>query len=167
MLSQLLTPTAEPPAAVSISTAAIQALDLRPLENWAALDPASLLHTGARLELQLHWPRADDDPRELSEVPEVRLWSLRADALYPWLPLVLERASGQLSRHVAMLLPHGFSRNEGLRFAPEALELWITHRLYLLDHWARGQGLNCRQNLTQMAAVLGFEVDPSFWEPLN
>ncbi len=36
-------------------------------------------------------------------------------------------------RHVAMLLPHGFSRSEGIRFAPESLELWITHRLFLLD----------------------------------
>lgn len=162
-----MTPTAEPPAAVSISPAQIQTLDLGPLESWAALPPASLLQAGARLELQLHWPRADDDPRELSEVPEVRLWSLRADARHPWLPLVLERTSGQLSRHVAMVLPHGFSRSEGLRFAPESLELWLTHRLFLLDDWARGNGLNCRQTLTQMAAVLGLEVDTAFWDSLD
>jgi hypothetical protein len=167
LLSQLLTPTAEPPAAVPISAAEIKALDLRPLARWAELDPESRLRAGPRLELQIHWPRADDDPRELSEIPEVRLWSLRADARYPWLPLVLERSSGQLSRHVAMLLPHGFSRSEGLRFAPEALELWITHRLYLLDDWSRGHGLNCRQNLSQMAAVLGLEVDAAFWESLT
>lgn len=145
----------------------IRALDLSPLDGWAALPPAALLQTGARLELAIDWPRADDDPRELSEVPEVRLWSLRADARHPWLPLVLERASGQLSRHVAMLLPHGFSRGEGLHFAPEALELWFTHRLFLLDAWARGHGLNCRQNLTQVAAVLGLELDGSFWSALD
>ena len=162
-----MTPTAEPPAAVSITQAQIQGLDLGPLEGWASLPPASLLQAGAQLELVIDWPRADDDPRELSEVPEVRLWSLRADARHPWLPLVLERAGGQLSRHVAMLLPHGFSRSEGLRFAPEALELWLTHRLFLLDDWARGHGLNCRQNLTQMAAVLGLEVDSAFWNALD
>jgi hypothetical protein len=162
-----LTPTAEAPAAVSITQAQIEALDLGPLEGWASLPPASLLQAGAQLELVIDWPRADDDPRELSEVPEVRLWSLRADARHPWLPLVLERAGGQLSRHVAMLLPHGFSRSEGLRFAPEALELWLTHRLFLLDDWARGHGLNCRQNLTQMAAVLGLEVDSAFWNALD
>jgi hypothetical protein len=66
-----------------------------------------------------------------------------------------------------MLLPHGFSRNEGLRFAPEALELWITHRLYLLDDWSQSHGLNCRQNLSQMAAVLGLELDASFWDALD
>ncbi len=162
-----MTPTAERPAAVSITHAQIQGLDLGPLEHWAGLPPASLLQAGAQLELVIDWPRADDDPRELSEVPEVRLWSLRADARHPWLPLVLERAGGQLSRHVAMLLPHGFSRSEGLRFAPEALELWLTHRLFLLDDWARGHGLNCRQNLTQMAAVLGLEVDSAFWNVLD
>jgi hypothetical protein len=162
-----LTPTAEPPVAVSITRAQIQGLDLGPLEGWASLPPASLLQAGAQLELVIDWPRADDDPRELSEVPEVRLWSLRADARHPWLPLVLERAGGQLSRHVAMLLPHGFSRSEGLRFAPEALELWLTHRLFLLDDWACGHGLNCRQNLTQMAAVLGLEVDSAFWNALD
>ena len=162
-----MTPTAEAPAAVSITQAQIEALDLGPLEGWASLPPASLLQAGAQLELVIDWPRADDDPRELSEVPEVRLWSLRADARHPWLPLVLERAGGQLSRHVAMLLPHGFSRSEGLRFAPEALELWLTHRLFLLDDWARGHGLNCRQNLTQMAAVLGLEVDSAFWNALD
>jgi hypothetical protein len=42
----------------------------------------------------------------------------------------------------------------------------MTHRLFLLDGWARSQGLNCRQGLGQMAAVLGFELDSSFWIPL-
>ena len=110
--------------------------------------------------------READDPRELSEVPEVRLWSLRADADCPWLPLVLERSGGQLTRHVAMVLPHGFSRQEGIRFAPESLELWITHRLFQLDGLARAEGLNCRGSLSEMASVLGFELDPEFWQSL-
>jgi hypothetical protein len=65
-----------------------------------------------------------------------------------------------------MLLPHTFSRNEGIRFAPDSLELWITHRLFLLDAWSRAAGLNTRQGLGQMAAVLGFELDPEFWSAL-
>jgi hypothetical protein len=97
----------------------------------------------------------------------VRLWCLRADALHPWLPLMLERAGGQLTRHVAMLLPHGFQPNEGIRFSEGSLDLWITHRLFLLDHWGRSQGIECRQGLAQMAAVLGFELDPSFWATLD
>jgi hypothetical protein len=119
------------------------------------------------LGLRFDWPQAPDDPRELSEIPELRLWSLRADALYPWLTLVLDRSSGQLCRHVAMQLPHSFSRTEGIRFAPASLELWITHRLFLLEAWGRQHGLACRGQLTAMATVLGYELDPRFWESLD
>jgi hypothetical protein len=158
---------ANPPSSLTISAAAVRSLDLSPLEAWSQCAPGDLLARGGDLGLEFLWPRDADDPRELSELPELRLWSLRADALHPWLPLVLERSSGQLCRHVAMLLPHGFSRQEGIRFAPESLELWITHRFFLLDHWSRDHGLNCRQGLAQMAAVLGFELDPSFWDLLS
>lgn len=154
------------PGPALVDAEAIRALDLSPLSAWIALPPDQLVRLGGTLSLSLEWPRQADDPRELSEIPEVRLWCLRADAALPWLPLLIERSSGQLTRHVAMLLPHGFSRTEGLRFAPEALELWLPHRLFLLDTWARGHGLNCRHGLGQMAAVLGLEVDPAFWEPL-
>lgn len=149
-----------------IGAEVIRSLDLRPLEAWAALDPASLLASAASVELVFDWPRQADDPRELSEIPELRLWSLRADACHPWLPLLLERAGGQLTRHVAMLIPHGFQRTEGIRFAPESLELWLTHRLFLLDHWLAQAGLSGRAGLGQMAAVLGYELDPAFWTPL-
>jgi hypothetical protein len=152
---------------VQVGPEAIAALDLSPLAAWAALPPDQLLQRSGGLELTFHWPRQPDDPRELSEIPEVRLWCLRADAVMPWLPLVIERGSGQLTRHVAMLLPHGFSRGEGIRFAPEALELWITHRLFVLEAWSRSHGLQCRQGLVQMAAVLGLEVDGAFWRPLD
>jgi hypothetical protein len=152
---------------VVVSAQAIRHLDLSPLAGWGGQAPEDLIRAAGTLQLTYDWPRADDDPRELSEIPEPRLWTLRADAHYPWLPLLIDRASGELTRHVAMLLPHGFSRSEGIRFAPEALELWLTHRLYLLDHWARGHGLSCRQGLGQMAAVLGLELDPSFWEQLD
>ncbi|WP_216904525.1 CRR6 family NdhI maturation factor [Synechococcus sp. CCY 9618] len=148
---------------VKVSAAQVGGLDLSPLDPLAGLAPAELLSAASGLEISFDWARPAEDPRELSEIPELRLWSLRADALHPWLPLVLERSGGQLTRHVAMLLPHGFSRTEGIRFAPESLELWITHRLFLLDHWAAAAGIECRANLGQMAAVLGYELDPGFW----
>lgn len=154
------------PAAVEIGTGAIGALDLAPLSDWSGLKPVELVRWAGCLELNYQWPTQAEDPRELSEIPELRLWTIYADASYPWLPLVLERASGQLTRHAAMLLPHHFSRSEGIRFAPEALELWITHRLFALDAWAQAGGLNCRQGLGQMAAVLGYELDAVFWERL-
>lgn len=151
---------------VEITASQIRHLDLGGLQPWARMNPAALVQQAGGLTLNFDWPRADDDPRELSEIPELRLWSLRADAELPWLPLVLERSSGQLTRHVAMLVPHHFSRTEGIRFAPEALELWITHRLFGLDAWASSHGLQCRQGLGQMAAVLGFELDAAFWAAL-
>lgn len=154
---------AQPPALVTVSAAQIQALDLSPLAPLAGLPLARLLALSGEVDLQLQWPTPPEDPRELSEIPEVRLWSLRADAELPWLPLLLERSSGTLARHAAMLLPHRFSRNEGLQFAPDSLELWISHRLFQLDALARAAGLECRQGLAQMAAVLGYELDPSFW----
>jgi hypothetical protein len=162
-LSQLLMAPAPSPSPLRIGADALRTLDVSALEPLAALPPAALLERVGTLELELEWPREADDPRELSEIPEVRLWSLRADALHPWLPLLLERSSGQLTRHVAMLLPHGFQRTEGIRFAPESLELWISHRLFQLDAWSRASGVDCRQGLGQMAAVLGFELDPGFW----
>jgi hypothetical protein len=153
--------------ALEVGTLEIGALDLNCLAPLAHRPAQELLALSGQVQLSLEWPRPPEDPRELSEIPEVRLWCLRADALYPWLPLVLERSQGTLTRHVAMLLPHSFSRTEGIRFAPDSLELWISHRLFLLDHWARGEGLDCRQGLGQMAAVLGFELAPSFWVALS
>jgi hypothetical protein len=160
-------PPADDASTLLISADQIASLDLTPLSPWRSLSAADLLERGAVLQVQFDWPRPADDPREASEIPELRLWSLRADATCPWMPLVLERSSGQLARHVAMLLPHGFNRSEGLRFAPEALELWITHRLFWLDGWTQSQGLNCRQTLGQMAAVLGYELDQGFWRHLD
>jgi hypothetical protein len=151
------------PALVAVSRQQIQDLDLSPLRPWMALPVGELPSLAGTLNQQLDWPTTADDPRELSEIPEVRLWSLRADAEFPWLPLILERAGGTLARHVAMLLPHRFSRNEGLQFAPDSLELWISHRLFQLDGLSRSAGMDGRQGLAQMAAVLGYELDPSFW----
>lgn len=55
----------------------------------------------------INYVRADEnDPRELSEFPEIRLWFVRLDAVYPWLPLVLDWRAGELARYAAMLVPH-------------------------------------------------------------
>ena len=115
---------------ISVSAEQIRSLDMTPLEALRQHSAAALLELEDSVALQLDWPRAEDDPRELSEVPECRLWSLRADALCPWLALLLQRSDGQLSRHVAMQVLHEFSRTEGLRFDPDDLSLWISHRLF-------------------------------------
>ena len=171
LLSQLLMATPSPvtplPDQLRIGPEAIQRLDLSGLAPWRQAPVKELLQASGRLSLALERPRPDEDPRELSEIPELRLWSLRADALCPWLPLLLDRSSGALVRHVAMLLPHRFQPQEGIRFAEESLDLWVSHRLFLLEAWASESGLSCRQGLAQMAAVLGFELDPGFWSLLD
>jgi hypothetical protein len=151
---------------ITVSADRIRRVDTDPLQPLRQLPTADLLALEDSISLALQWPQADDDPRELSEIPELRLWSLRADARCPWLPLLLERRSGQLTRHVAMLVPHQFQRSEGLRFDADALSLWISQRLFLLDDWALAQGVSLRGRLAQMAAVLGFELDESFWDGL-
>ena len=148
---------------ISVSAEQIRSLDMTPLGALRQHSAAALLELEDAVALQLDWPRAEDDPRELSEVPECRLWSLRADALCPWLALLLQRSDGQLSRHVAMQVLHEFSRTEGLRFDPDDLSLWISHRLFWLDNWGTQQGFSLRGRLSQMAAVLGFNVEAGFW----
>ena len=154
---------------VIIDAEAIRTLNLQALSAWMDRPLQGLLDAGAVLELNYEWPRQADDPRELSECPEPRLWALRADARYPWMPLVLERTGGSLAQHVAMLVPHNFSPSEGIRFDPQALELWITHRLMLLNDLRSSSDLagSQRGNLGLMAASLGFELDGGFWELLD
>ncbi|MGB1416581.1 MAG: CRR6 family NdhI maturation factor [Synechococcus sp.] len=153
---------------VLISSDVIKTLDLSPLAPWSDAPLDQTLRTGPVLELQFDWPREPNDPRELAECPEPRLWALRADARLPWLPLILERDNGSLIRHVAMVVPHSFNRSEGLRFDPQALELWITHRMMLLDDLCRTSvGRSMRNNLSQVAASLGYELDHRFWDLLD
>ena len=152
---------------VQINADAIRRLNLTPLQPWSSQRLPSLLEQGPALELQFDWPRDPSDPRELAECPEPRLWALRADARFPWLPLLLERDQGSLIRHVAMVVPHSFNRSEGLRFEPQALELWITHRLMQLDDLGRNNDQQVRGNLSLMAAALGYELDAGFWAMLT
>lgn len=159
--------TASLPTSLRVSADDIRALNISCLDPWNQASVTDLLSLAGQLTIELEWPRDENDPRERSEIPELRLWSLRADALCPWLPLVLERSGGDLVRHVAMLLPHGFHPQEGIRFVQDSLDLWVTHRLFQLDAWSLEGGLNCRQGLGQMAAVLGFELDPAFWTLLD
>ncbi|MGC6482136.1 MAG: CRR6 family NdhI maturation factor [Synechococcus sp.] len=156
-----------PDPVITIDARAIRELDLSPLQPWMEQSLPERLQAGAVVELHYQWPRDAEDPRELSECPEPRLWALRADAHHPWLPLLLERSAGSLAQHVAMLVPHNFSPSEGIRFDPQALELWVTQRLMLLDHLSHGQAQSQRRNLDQMAASLGYELSPEFWALLD
>lgn len=152
---------------ISVDAKAILRLDLSPLSILKETPLLQLLAQSKVQRIQYEWPREEDDPRELSECPEPRLWALRADGQFPWLPMILDRNDGCLIQHVAMVVPHEFNRNDGLRFDPQALELWITHRLMLLDSLTTNLGKPMRGSLSQMAAALGYELDQGFWDLLN
>ncbi|MEM7762102.1 MAG: CRR6 family NdhI maturation factor, partial [Cyanobacteria bacterium P01_A01_bin.40] len=84
-----------------------------------------------QLQFALNFQRDQTDPRELSEIPEIRLWFVRLDAAYPWLPFLLDWKAGELPRYAAMLVPHQFNRNEGIMFNPEALEIFVMNKIFV------------------------------------
>lgn len=152
---------------ISVTRDAILALDLSSVRD--ALTPhgeAGRPVAPEPVTFDLQFPRSPDDPRELSEVPEVRLWFIRLDATYPWLPLYLDWGQ-ELPRYVAMLVPHQFSPREGIQFNPEALDIWVMHRVFTLDGWMTAQGQVGRPKLQQMAKVLGYDLEDSLFELLG
>jgi hypothetical protein len=134
------------------------------IEFWLAGDPTQL---DLELSFDLNYPRSADDPRELSEIAEVRLWFVRLDARYPWLPLVLDWQGGELARYVAMLVPHQFSRKEGIQYNPEALEIWVMHKVFSLTDWLRSLGIQDRAKIKFMTKMLGYELDDGLFELLR
>jgi hypothetical protein len=154
---------------ISLSADRINRLDLSPVE--AVID--RLMQEGAiatheqQLQFQIEYPREPDDPRELSEIPEIRLWFLRLDALYPWLLFLLDWKAGELARYSAMLVPHQFHPKEGIQYNPEALELFVMQKVFVLERWLKEQGLEGNSKLKSMAQMLGYELEDSFFELLR
>ncbi len=154
---------------ISLDRDDINALDLKPAQS--LLDP--LCHNGTivayeqSVQFQINYPRTPEDPRELSEVQEVRLWFIRLDACYPWLPLFVEPKSGDFARYVAMLVPHEFRRNEGIQYNPEALEIWLMHKIFTLAAWLQQHDMPSRSRLKGMAQLLGYDLADEFFDALR
>jgi hypothetical protein len=153
---------------VSIGNHAILSLDLSalvaPMDRWLAASPRQF---DLNLQFKIDYPQDELDPRELSEIPEVRLWFIRLDARYPYLPLLLDWQEGELARYVAMLVPHQFSRKEGIQYNPEALEIWVMERVFLLTDWLRMRGVADRSHLKFMTQMLGYELDDGLFQLLE
>ncbi len=120
----------------------------------------------ARVSFQIEFDRDASDPRELSEIPEVRLWFIRLDSKYPWLPLVIDRQTGELSRYTAMLVPHEFKAQTGIQYNPEALEIWVMNKVFVGADWLQQQGISDRTPVKFMAKSLGYELDQSLFDLL-
>ncbi|GMP60326.1 hypothetical protein CsSME_00023234 [Camellia sinensis var. sinensis] len=108
----------------------------------------------------INYKREDEyDPRELSEIPEIRLWFVRLDAAYPWLPVLLDWRAGELARYAAMLVPHQMSMRMGIVFNPEALELFIMKKVFIVYSWFKQHNIpKPRLKASDMARMLGFGI---------
>ncbi len=151
---------------ITLSPESLNTLDLSPLQP--IIDQLLAEKAIASQEQQLHfvidYPRDENDPRELSEIPEIRLWFVRLDSVYPWMPFLLDWKSGELARYTAMLVPHQFHRSEGIQYNPEALEIFVMQKIFILADWLKQQGIAQQSRLKSMAQLLGYELDDAFFE---
>ena len=117
-----------------------------------------------KLKFAIDYAREETDPRELSEIPEIRLWFVRLDAVYPWLPFLLDWKGGELALYAAMLVPHQFSRSEGIIFNPEALEIFVMQKIFVLADWLKQKDMTGKSRLQSMAKIFGYDIDDSFFD---
>lgn len=120
-----------------------------------------------QVNFKIDYRREENDPRELSEIPEVRLWFVRLDAVYPWLPLLLDWKSGELARYAAMLVPHQFNRSEGIIYNPEALEIFVMQKVFVISNWLEKRGMGSKFRVKSMAQIFGYDLDEAFFVLLN
>lgn len=154
---------------LKLNADSIQQLDLSPaqtvIDQW--VQGQAIATHGQQLRFEIDYPREPTDPRELSEIPEIRLWFIRLDACYPWLPYLLDWEFGELGRYTAMLVPHQFSPTEGIQYNPEALEIFVMHKVFILLNWMQQQDLLSRTKLKFMTKMLGYELDDGFFNLLG
>ncbi|MGK7957647.1 MAG: CRR6 family NdhI maturation factor [Crocosphaera sp.] len=149
---------------ITIKLDHLTALDITPVRK--IIDPLLEKNAIASLEQMLsfdiQYPRDPSDPRELSEIPEIRLWFVRLDSIYPWFPFLLDAKQGELARYAAMLVPHQFNRVEGIQYNPEALEIFVMSKLFFLSDWLEKQGVYSQFRLKSMAQLFGYDIDDAF-----
>ena len=146
---------------ITLQDRQLQSLDLSPATEVIdqILATNDLLGDAAALRFVIDISRDPTDPRELSEIPEVRLWFLRLDSRYPWLPLVLDWEAGELGRYAAMLVPHQFSPTDGIRYNPEALEIFVMQKIFVIADWLKSHGITSTTKLKFMTQMLGYDID--------
>ncbi|BAZ28598.1 hypothetical protein NIES4074_10320 [Cylindrospermum sp. NIES-4074] len=154
---------------IALNNDSINNLDLSPAST--VIEPLLLEESIVSQEQQLHfevnYELEPGDPRELSEIPEVRLWFVRLDAKYPWLPFLLDWKTGEFARYAAMLVPHQFSSKEGIQYNPEALEIFLMHKIFVLSDWLQYKNIPSQSRLKSLAQILGYELDDAFFEMIE
>lgn len=152
--------------AIALNANHIHTLDLSPAQSVVEplLNKEQITTCEQQIQFQIEFPREPEDPRELSEIPEIRLWFVRLDSIYPWFPFLLDWKAGELGRYAAMLIPHQFHSREGVQYNPEALEIFVMHKIFVLSDWLQQQGIEGTFRLKSMAQMLGYELDDAFFE---
>ena len=160
-------PMSSQPIIISVQAAQIHTVNT--IEAEATIDRlmSDLLTAEKKMQFDITFPRETTDPRELSEIAEIRLWFIRLDAKYPWLPFLLDWQAGELARYVAMLVPHQFHIKEGIQFNPEALEIFVMQKVFILMAWFKLQGIPGRSRVQAMTQMLGYELDDAFFDVLG
>lgn len=151
---------------IKINNEHLQNLDLSPVVTVIEelLNQGEVTAYEQQLKFDIDFPREETDPRELSEIPEVRLWFVALDARYPWLPLLLDWKEGELPRYAAMLVPHQFNRNEGIQYNQEALDIFVMQKVFILNAWLKQKGITGNSRLKSMAQIFGYDLDDNFFK---
>ncbi|AFZ36874.1 protein of unknown function DUF1817 [Stanieria cyanosphaera PCC 7437] len=154
---------------IELNNNSIDSLDLTPANKIINSLPEDQKITDyeQKLQFKINYQREESDPREFSEIPEIRLWFIRLDTAYPWLPYLLDWKTGELARYSAMLVPHQFSRGEGIIYNPEALEIFVMQKIFAIAEWLKQRGISSRFRLKSMAQILGYDLDDSFFDMLE
>lgn len=156
------------PNIITLNAQCLVSLDISPVQTMIDSWPEDVgAACSAEIQFQIDYPREPNDPRELSEIPEIRMWFIRLDAQYPWLPLCLDWKAGELARYAAMLVPHQFHRTEGIKYNPEALEIFLMNKIFTIAQWLKQQGVPSKSKLMSMANLLGYDLDESLFDFLE
>lgn len=155
---------------VVIDNDVISRLDLSPFQ--AATGMKSPLSVNPKVFLErtigftINYTREDPrDPRELSEFPDIRIWFVRLDAVYPWLPVLLDWRAGELARYAAMLVPHQMNMKMGVVFNPEALELFVMKKVFIVYSWLKHHNIpKAKLKVNDMARMLGFGIGDELYD---
>jgi hypothetical protein len=154
---------------ITVNAQHFETLDLSPvitvIEPW--LQTKTLFDHEQSLQFQIEYAQDPEQAQELPDIPEVRLWFVRLDSIYPWIPYWLDWKSGELARYAAMMVPHEFSKREGIQFNPQALDLFLMHKVFVVHHWLKQHGLKRPNTLKQMAELFGYELEDSLFELLD
>jgi hypothetical protein len=152
---------------ITLGASHFAALDLSPVQT--VLDPClqanTILKQEQTLQFQIDSPL--EEAQEFPDVPEIRLWFIRLDSIYPWLPYCLDWRSGELVRYAAMMVPHEFSQREGIQFNPQALDLFVMSKVFAIHHWLKQHKQERPNTLKQMAELFGYELDDSLFRLLG